>query len=185
MVGTMARRAVAAAALGICTILANPAHAQQTLSDRSVKVLMGYAWSVLPEKFTTETGKVIVVDKSDRKSVAVTVEVARDVVLAARLSAHAQVCNLPDFQTMNFRAMMRHEKRRKKWSDQELLYISQLHLFTILWLTGNVQVTQDDGEQNVAVQAQPKRKKPTCTDPERENVKKRINAYIKRILAEK
>ena len=33
------------------------------LSERSVKVLMDYAWSILPAKFTTPEGKVIEVDK--------------------------------------------------------------------------------------------------------------------------
>ena len=40
-----------------------PAHAQnKELSDKSVLTLMRYAWSMVPDKFTTPLGKTIVVD---------------------------------------------------------------------------------------------------------------------------
>ncbi len=65
---TKVSRAVAIAAMGSALAICgapNSASAQQ-LSDRSVEVLMNYAWSILPTKFTTQTNKVIVVDKSKK-----------------------------------------------------------------------------------------------------------------------
>jgi len=142
---------------------------------------MDYAWAILPTKFTTQTGKVIKVDKRKKKEILIPVEVGRDVIQVARLSAYAQICNLPRAQTSNYRAMMRVEQRKKKWSDQQLLYISQLHLFTILWLTGNVEVTVEGDEKNVAVTESKKLKKPTCSEAERKNVLKRIKAYVESV----
>lgn len=180
---TKASRAVAVAAmvstLALCGVPGGAA--AQQLSDRSVEVLMNYAWSILPTKFTTQTNKVIVVDKSKKDEVVVPVEVGRNVIKVARLSAHAQICNLQNAQTANYRAMMKVESDKNKWSDQQLLYISQLHLFTILWLTGNVEITQEGGEKNVAVTDSAKKKKPTCTDSQRKNVLKRIEDYVNKV----
>jgi hypothetical protein len=169
---------------GMVTGLPRVAVAQQ-LSDRSVALLMDYAWTILPAKFTTQTGKVIKVDKSKRDGIVVPVKVGRDIIQVARLSAYAQICNLPNAQTSNYRAMMRVEQQKKKWSDQQLLYISQLHLFTILWLTGNVEVSVEGEEKSVAVIDSNKLKKPTCSEAERKNVQKRIKAYVDSVLAKK
>jgi len=157
----------------------------QQLSDRSVALLMDYAWTILPAKFTTQTGKVIKVDKSNKDGIVVPVKVGRDIIQVARLSAYAQICNLPNAQTSNYRAMMHVEQRKKKWSDQQLLYISQLHLFTILWLTGNVEVSVEGEEKSVAVIDSNKLKKPTCSDAERKNVQKRIKAYVDSVAGKK
>ena len=180
---TKESRAVAVAAmmsaLALCGVPGGAA--AQQLSDRSVEVLMNYAWTILPTKFTTQTNKVIVVDKSKKDEVVVPIEVGRDIIKVARLSAHAQICNLQNAQAANYQAMMRVETGKKKWSDQQLLYISQLHLFTILWLTGNVEITSDGGQKNVAVTNSAKQKKPTCTDGEREKVLKRIEDYVNKV----
>ena len=184
---TKVNRAVAVAAMTVALGLSgapNSASAQQ-LSDRSVEVLMDFAWKLLPTKFTTQTNKVIVVDKSKKAEVVVPTDVARDVILVARLSAHAQICNLENAQTANYRSMMLVETRKKKWTDQQLLYISQLHLFTILWLTGNVEITQDGEEKNVAVKNSASQKKPTCTDAERKKVLKRIEDYVTKVQKSK
>lgn len=165
-------------ALGIATAPLTSAYAQQ-LSDRSVQVLMDYAWTILPAKFTTRTNKVITIDKSKKAEIMVPRDVGRAIIEVARLSAFAQICNLPNAQSANYRAMMRVEQKKKTWTDAQLLYISQLHLFTILWLTGNVEVSADGGEKNIELKEGDKAKKPTCTDTERENVKKRIVAYVK------
>ena len=56
-------------------------------------------------------------------------------LLTAGLSAHAQVCNLPDDHTLNHRSLMRREVDKKRWTDQQTLYINQLHLTTVMLLT--------------------------------------------------
>ena len=70
----------------------------------------------------------------------------------ARLSAHAQLCELLEEQRANYQTMMRREAAKSKWTDQQLLYISQLHLFTVMTLTGKVQIVQKEGEKQVVVQ---------------------------------
>ncbi len=148
------------------------------LSERSVKVLMNYAWSILPSKFTTQTGKVIEVDKKKPKDVMVPTDVARNVIQVARLSAHAQICKLIEAQAANYRGMMRVEVDKKKWTDQQLLYISQLHLFTVMWLTGNVKVTENEGEKEVVVNERAPANKKTCTEIQRKKVEEQIEAYL-------
>ncbi len=184
---TKASKAIACATLLAASVLTMQPRdaAAQALSDRSVAVLMDYAWTILPEKFTTRENKVIVVDKTKKDEIVVPVEVGRGVIEVARLSAFAQICNLPNAQSSNYRAMMSVENKKKQWNDQQLLYISQLHLFTILWLTGNVEITADGDQKNVALKEGKKRKKPTCTDAERENVKKRITAYVEKVTGKK
>ena len=149
------------------------------LSERSVQVLMNYAWAILPSKFTTQNGKVIEVDKKKRKEVMIPVPLARSIIQVARLSAHAQICELPEEQAANYRAMMKVENDKKKWSDQQLLYISQLHLFTVMWLTGNVKVTEKEGEKEVTVNERGTPSKQSCTDVQKKQVQTQIDAYLK------
>jgi len=149
------------------------------LSDRSVKVLMQYAWAILPNKFTAPTGKVIKVDKSKKKENMVPIDKARQVVKVARLSAHAQICNLAEAQTLNFRTLMRSESRAKKWTEQQMLYIQQLHLFTVLWLTGNVKLVDRGGDKDVVVNENAGGgSENTCTEAEKTKVSKSIAAYV-------
>jgi hypothetical protein len=178
--------AICACAGGLALLAgaAAPARAAE-LSDKSVSVLMNYAWAILPNKFTTPQGKVIEVDKSKRDAVIVPIEVARDVVKVARLSAHAQICKLSDKQVENYRTMMSREEAKKagdkaQWSDQQLLYISQLHLFTVMWLTGNVKIVEKDGEKEVVVdEGGGESAEQTCTDEQRKAVEQQIDAYVK------
>ena len=41
---------------------------------------------------------------------------------------------------------------KAKWTDQQMLFINQLYLFTVMMLTGKVQL-EKDGEKQVVVQA--------------------------------
>jgi len=172
--------------LGLCIVLAGGILTQSAivseakeLSERSVQVLMNYAWAILPSKFTTQNGKVIEVDKKKRKEVMIPIGLARNIIQVARLSAHAQICELPEEQTANYRAMMKVENDKKKWSDQQLLYISQLHLFTVMWLTGNVKVTEKAGEKEVTVNERGTPVKQSCTEVQKKQVKTQIDAYLK------
>ena len=133
--------------------VAGPAFAQnKELSDKSVLTLMQYAWGMVPEKFTTPTGKTIVVDKTKASEAIVPLDMAREVIRVARLSAYAQLCELPEEQRANYQTLMRREEAKSKWTDQQMLFINQLHLFTVMTLTGKVQLVEKDGDKQVVVQ---------------------------------
>jgi hypothetical protein len=156
-----------------------PAHAQnKELSDKSVQLLMQYAWALTPPKFTAPDGKTIEVDKTKPKDVIVSIDVARDVVRVARLTAYAQLCELAEEQRANYQTLMRREEAKSIWTDQQLLYISQLHLFTVMTLTGKVQIVEKEGDKQVVVKETKSSKAESCTDTERQRVKTQIVAYI-------
>src|SRR6516162_537039 len=123
-------KALAAGVLAACVLLAvgsmTAVKAQnKELSEKSVSVLMSYAWAMTPPKFTMPTGKVIEVDKAKRNEVVVPIDIAREVIRVGRLAAFAQLCGLAEEQAANYQTMMRREQMKKRWSDQQLLYISQ------------------------------------------------------------
>ena len=148
------------------------------LSDKSVQVLMDYAWALTPQQFSKKDGTIIMVDKQKRDEAMVPLDIAREVIRVGRLSAHAQVCNLPEDQTMNHRSLMRREVDRKKWTDQQTLYINQLHLTTVMFLTGKLKLVEKDGDKEVVVDEKTAPAQ-TCTDEQRAKVKELITAYVK------
>jgi hypothetical protein len=166
--------AVAFIAAGSSPVLAQ----NKELSDKSVQLLMQYAWALTPPKFTAPDGKIIEVDKTKPKDVIVSIDVARDVVRVARLTAYAQLCELAEEQRANYQTLMRREEAKSTWTDQQLLYISQLHLFTVMTLTGKVQIVEKEGDKQVVVRDTKSSKAESCTDTERQRVKTQIVAYI-------
>jgi hypothetical protein len=148
------------------------------LSDKSVLTLMQYAWAMVPQKFTTPVGKVIEVDKSKPNESIVPLDSAREVIRVARLSAFAQICNLEEEQKANYQTLMRREEAKSKWTDQQLLFINQLHLFTVMTMTGKVSLVEKDGDKQVQVQEGKPPKAETCTDTERKKVQQQIMAYV-------
>jgi hypothetical protein len=179
MMGKGAKGAVAL--LGAVLLLsggANLSLAQaKELSEKSVLALMRYAWALVPQKFTTPQGKVIEVDKSKPSESVVPIDTAREVIRVARMSAYAQLCELPEEQRANYQTLMRREAD-KKWTDQQMLYINQLHLFTVMTLTGKVQLVEKDGDKQVVVQEGKAPKTESCTDTERKKVQSQIMAYV-------
>jgi hypothetical protein len=150
------------------------------LSDRSVGVLMSYAWAMMPAKFTTPTGKTIEIDKTKRTEIVVGMDTAREAIRVARLSAYAQICDLPEEQRQNYVTLMRREEDKGKWTEQQMLYINQLHLFTVMTLTGKIKLVEKDGDKEVVVkQPNEAENKTTCTDTERQKIKEQIAAYVK------
>jgi hypothetical protein len=159
--------------------VAGPAFAQsKELSDKSVLTLMRYAWGMVPEKFTTPLGKTILVDKSHASESVVPLEIGREVIRVARMSAYAQLCELAEEQRANYQTLMRREEAKSKWSDQQMLFINQLHLFTVMTLTGKVQLVEKDGDKQVVVQEGKPVKTESCTDTERKKVQDQIMAYV-------
>jgi hypothetical protein len=156
-----------------------PALAQaKQLSDKSVLTLMQYAWGMVPEKFTTPLGKTINVDKSKPSASIVPIETARDVIRVARMSAYAQLCELPEEQRANYQTLMRREEAKATWSDQQMLFINQLHLFTVMTLTGKVALVEKDGDKQVVVKEGKPLKTESCTDTERKKIQDQIMAYV-------
>lgn len=173
------RTFVGVAVLAGMAVLAPVASAAEgELSDKSVQVIMDYAWSLTPAQFSKKDGTMIVVDKSKREQAMVPLDVAREVVRVGRLSAHAQACNLPEEQTLNHRSLMKREVNKKKWSDQQELYINQLHLTTVMLLTGKIKLVEKDGDKEVVVDEK-QAPQQTCTEEQRAKVRELIAAYVK------
>jgi hypothetical protein len=154
-----------------------PARAQD-LSDHAVKSFMEYAWSLTPQQFSKPDGTVIVIDKTKKDQVLVPLDVAREIIKAGRLSAHAQICDLRDDQILNHRAMMRREEVKQKWTPQQMVYISQLHLTTVMLLTGRIRLVEKQGDKEVVVVDEKNEPAVTCTDEQRKKVKELITAYV-------
>ena len=158
---------------------AGPLRAQnKELSEKSVLTLMRYAWSMVPDKFTTPLGKTIQVDRSKPSESFVPMETAREVIHVARLSAFAQLCELTEEQRSNYQTFMRREQAKGKWSDQQMLFINQLHLFTVMTMTGKVQLVEKDGDKQVVVQEGKALKTESCSDTERKKVQAQIMAFV-------
>ncbi len=172
---TWATGLAALALVSIATI--GPASAQE-LSEKSVRTFMDYTWSLVPQQFTPPNGgKTILIDKTKKSEVVVPVDVAREVIRVGRLSAHAQVCDLPKAQLFNFRSMMQREVNKKSWSQQQLVYISQLHLTTVMLLTGKIKLIEKKGGKEVVVQ-ESKTASTTCSEEQKKKVLNVISAYV-------
>ena len=168
---------VIAGALSL-TLFGNQGSASaQELSEKAVRTYMDYAWSLTPQRFSKPDGGEILIDRNKRNEVMVPVETAREAIMAGRLSAHAQTCDLTEEQKSNHRAMMRRQEALKKWTPQQLVYISQLHLTTIMLLTGRMKLVEKQGDKEVVID-EGKENKQTCTDEQRQKVKERITAYV-------
>ncbi|WP_333794021.1 hypothetical protein [Hyphomicrobium sp.] len=176
----MAKRAFMGGVVAAATMMLAPLAwaVEGGLSDRSVQVIMEYAWSMTPAQFSKKDGTVIIVDKNKREQAMVPLDVAREVVRVGRLSAHAQVCNLPEEQTLNHRSLMRREVEKKKWSDQQELYINQLHLTTVMLLTGKIKLVEKDGDKEVVIDEK-QAPQQTCTEEQKQKVRDLIAAYVK------
>jgi hypothetical protein len=168
---------VCAGAFALTLLGAQTSANAQELSEKAVRSFMDYAWSLTPQQFSKPDGSTVVIDKKKKDAVMVPIEVARDVIKVGRLSAHAQVCDLRDDQIGNHRAMMRREISKGKWSPQQEVYISQLHLTTVMLLTGKIKLVEKDGDKEVVVD-EGKAPQTTCTEEQRKKVKDLITAYV-------
>ena len=169
------RAALAAVCVGVCVPAA--ANAAEEVSDKSVKVLMEYAWGLVPQQFTMPNGKTILVDKKKKEEILVPADVASEVIRVGRLSAYAQVCKLNEDQINNYNSLMRREIEKKKWTDQQLLYISQLHLTTVMLLTGRIKLVEKEGDKDVVLEDKPTNI--VCAPEQGAKIKEQIAAYVK------
>lgn len=167
----------ACAAILAVLVAAVPARAQE-LSEKATRTFMEYAWSLTPEAFTKPNGETILIDKTKKDEVMIPLEVARDVIRAGRLSAHAQVCELSQEQADNHNSLMRRQVESGKWSPQQIVYINQLHLTVVMLLTGRIKLVEKDGDKEVVVE-ESQAKAQTCSDEQKQKVKELIAAYVK------
>ncbi len=150
------------------------------LSKKSVGLITTFALTTIPSEIKRPDGTVMKIDKTDRKSLEIPVEDARRVIRVARLSAHAQMCELPQLQAQNYMTMMRQERAKDKWTEQQLLFINRLHLFTVMWLSGNVKfVDRGDGSKEPEIISDSTDSEYECTDEDRQQVRARIENYLK------
>lgn len=154
-----------------------PASAQQ-LSEKSVRTLMEYAWALVPQQYSMQDGRVIVIDKTKKDQVLVPLDVAGEIIRVGFVSAQAQTCGLRDDQIVNYRSLMHRESDKKKWTDQQLVYIHSLHLATVMIQTGTMKLVEQDGGKSVVV-AEAKKPPTECSEEIRQKVKESIAAYVK------
>jgi hypothetical protein len=164
------------------------------LSDSAVRVLMTYAFSIIPETQHGADGKAVKVDKSDPKLFLIPAEDARRVIRAATRSAYAEACEMVDLAQANYQALIKSEEAKKVWSEQQLMMITALHIFSASYFAGNAKITAvpDEGSTTVSkgdAAAQggdqaaggidlttPKR--PQCPPEQKQKVMNSINAYV-------
>ncbi len=152
--------------------------AAQQLSERSVRTLMGYAWYMTPEQFTKPNGQKIEVDKKKRREVEVPLETAREVIQVGRLSAHAWTCDLVVDQMNNHRTLMYREHLKKRWSEQQMLYMNQLHLVTVMVMTGKLGLVER-GKENQPQVMEKKAEKKTCSEEQKAKVRNAVRTYMR------
>lgn len=154
----------------------------QKISKKSVKTLMQYALSYTPDRFTGSDGNTIHINRKDPeaiKKLLVPLPKAEEAVLAGRLAAHARVCGLFDEEKNTFISFVVREKRSKKWTPQQIIYLRALFYTTEMLMVGKVQVVQrDDGGKKVVIK-EGKAAIKSCTDQQRGKVKELVANYIK------
>jgi hypothetical protein len=163
-------------------VLATPAMAQsqtKELSDKSVLSLMEYAWTVLPDQMRLADRTIKVDKKNKKKETMVPVEVARDVIKVGYMSAQAQLCDMLEDQVANYDAMMRRERNKKTWTDEQLLYITTLHRMTIHMAAGKLRVVDKPNDEQQVILEAIEPSKETCNDEKRGKVREAIVAYVK------
>jgi hypothetical protein len=168
------------------TLAAAPVSAQE-LSEKATRTFMEYAWTLTPERFTKPNGETILIDKTKRDEVLIPLDVARDVIRAGRLSAHAQVCGLSQEQGENHDSLMRRQSQSKKWTPQQMVYINQLHLTVVMLLTGRIKLVEKaegadaskEPAKEVVVAEEAQKAAQTCSAEQKAKVKELITAYVK------
>ncbi len=172
---------------------------QDGMSDSAVRVLMTYAFTIIPAERKGPDGKVIKT-KSDPNKYFIPTKDARRVIRAATRSAYAEICKLPELGRLNFETLMKYEKARKTWSPEQLVMINALHVFASSYFTGNLKITAKEvGDKG----PEPQEKKPSivskggvemkqegdtrvitaevpkCPPEQKQKVTNAINAYVR------
>src|SRR3990170_8644124 len=112
------------------------------LSDSAVRVLMTYAFSIIPDEHPGPDGKPVKRDKSDPNKFLIPDDDARRVIRAATRSAYAEACELPDLAQAHYQTLIKSEEARKVWSEQQLLMVYALHMFSASYFAGGVKISE-------------------------------------------
>lgn len=154
----------------------------EQLSTKSVNLITKFALTTIPSEIKQPDGSVLKIDIDNVDKIVVPVEDARRIIMVARNSAYAQICDLPELQAENYLALMRLEQAKNVWSKEQMLFINRLHLFTVMWLTGNVQLLEKgDGEKPKVISTPKNSNVKSCTDDDKTNVKASIAAFVKSV----
>lgn len=170
------------------------------LSETRVRVMLTYAFSLIPAETRGPDGKPVPVDKSDFNTFVIPSDDARQVIRAATRSAYADVCGLPELGAANFKALMAQESK-KNWTREQTLMIEALHLFSLSYFTGNVKIVEDpdpapsggdgataaakDGQAGAAGESRVVKvpSAPTCPPERKVKVERAIKAYVETVQA--
>jgi hypothetical protein len=155
---------------------------------------MTYAFSFIPEEKPGPDGKAVKVDKSDPNKFLLPNDDARRVIRAATRSAYAEACELPELAKANYQTLIKSEEARKVWSEQQLLMVYALHMFSASYFAGGVKISEapegapadgtttiskgdaSEGADQGAEMVGPKR--PQCPPEQKQKVMNSINAYV-------
>jgi len=160
------------------------------LSESAVRIMMTYAFSLVKGP----DGKPIPVDEGDKsvlEKYAIPSESARRVIRAATRSAYADVCNLHELGTANYKAMVARERSiqetLQKLSPEQLQMIDALYIFAVSYFTGNAKIidgseggetgasnANEPGESQEAQASAP----PKCPPEQKQKVESAIKAYV-------
>ncbi len=184
MTKTLGVLAFAAAVATGGLLAAGPARAQQQpeLSQKSIEKLLEYAWAITPDRFTKPNGVAVEIDRKNPKSVEVPLDTAREIIRVARISAHAQLCDLKEEHAINFRTLMAREAIKKKWTEQQMVYLNQLHMVTVMLLTGQLKVIESEINKEgkeVQVAEEDGKPRPPCPAEQKAKVKEALATYQK------
>jgi hypothetical protein len=120
------------------------------LSDSAVRVLMTYAFSLIPGEVRTLDGQHIKVDKSNPNKFLIPIDDARRVIRVATRSAYAEICQLPELKQSNYQTFMRGEEARKVWTRDQILMIEALHTFSASYFAGGLKLTVTEVDEDPA-----------------------------------
>lgn len=176
------RKAALAGAVCASVLWFGPAMAQapaKELSDKSVLTLMEYAWIVLPDQMRLPDKTIKIDKKTKKKETMVPVDTARDVIKVGYMSAQAQLCDMLEAQTANYDAMIRRERAKTPWTDEQLLYITTLHRMTIHMAAGKLRVVDKPNDEVQVILEGIEPSAQSCTEDKRKQVFEQIAAYVK------
>jgi preprotein translocase subunit YajC len=170
-----------AAAVAILCFHAGAVSAQDNtgISEDTLRILTDAALNTIPSEVKRSDGTTMKIDKSDPSSIVVPADDRRRIIRVAHLTADAARCELEQLQVQNYFAMMRQERAKDKWTEEQLLFINRLHLFTVMLLNGNIKAKTDENQnEDYEIMADPETAS-ECSEEDREQVRSRIENYLK------
>lgn len=156
-------------------------------SDRTVDFLKTFVEGFLiPKDIPLKDGKSLKVDLSNAdqmKKFTIPRDDMRRVIRLAYNGANAEICKREDLQRTAYNWMKDQELKKKKWSNEQLFFISRLYIATVMWQTGKAQVVVEGEEDAVnASQKAPgsinSNTEVVCTDSKKQSVQ-RLEAFLK------